>query len=246
MQTAVNVLNLLFGADGELRGIVWTTVKMSVSSTLISSVLGLSLGTLLGCRDFRGKRLVMRVLHTLMSTPPVVAGLIVYMVLSRKGPLGSFGLLFSLPAMIIAQVILITPIITGLTASAVSARAPAVTETARGIGLSNRRAMWLIFRESRMQLISVALMGFGRALAEVGAVQLVGGNVKYRTRVMTTAIMLETNMGNFELGVGLGVILLIISFAVNLLAGWFQDMGADGSGSKKPKKIYGRKGSTEH
>lgn len=216
-------MELLFGADSELRQIIGRTMLMSVCSTAISSALGLWLGTWLGCSDFKCKKLVTRILNTLMSTPPVVAGLAVYLLLSRKGPLGGLGLLFTLPAMVIAQVILITPIITGLTAAAVAARAPAVLETANGFGLRGAGAVFRVFMESRRQLVSVILMGFGRAVAEVGAVQLVGGNIRGKTRVMTTAIMLETNMGNFEMGVVLGIILLLIAFAVNIAAGWLQE-----------------------
>ena len=214
---------LLFGADGELRQIIWVTIQMSFSSTLLSVCIGMPLGTLLGALSFRGKRLVLRTINTLMGLPPVVAGLIVFMFLSRSGPLGSLRLLFSIPAMVIAQVLLITPIITGLTSSIISQKAPTILETTRGMGLSLVRSLSLVLWECRAPLISVLLTGFGRAIAEVGAVQLVGGNVQSKTRVMTTAIMLETNKGNFSLAIALGIILLLFSFLVNILAQHLQE-----------------------
>ena len=223
MEVFAEALGLLFGADWELRQILWVTLKMSLSSTAIAVCIGVPLGVLLGTGKFRGRKLILKIIHTLMGLPPVVAGLIVFLLLSRSGPLGSLRLLFSVPAMVIAQVVLITPIVTGLTSSMVSAKAPAVMETAAGIGLSRSRTLWLILRECRPQLVSVVLTGFGRAISEVGAVQLVGGNVQYKTRVMTTTIMLETNKGNFGLAVALGILLLLIACVINALAGKLQE-----------------------
>ncbi len=223
MNTFLEALKLLFGADAELRHIVGVTLEMSFFSTSISVLLGMPLGVLLGSRNFPGKRYIMRVTQTLMGLPPVVAGLIVFMLLSRKGPLGAFHLLFSVQAMVIAQVILILPIVAGLTAALVSVRAPQIQETTRGIGLSRGKEAVLLLYESKTQLISVVMTGFGRAIAEVGAVQLVGGNIQYKTRVMTTAIMLETNKGNFELAVALGILLLLLSLIVNSFAQKLQE-----------------------
>ena len=225
MQTLLKTIHLLTGPDGELRRIIATTLTLSVFSTGISSAIGICAGTFIGCSRFRGKRLVLRVLHTLMSMPSVVAGLIVFMLLSRRGPLGQFGLLFSLPAMVIAQVFLIAPVITGLSATAVSARAPQILETTRGLQLGKGSEILLVMRECRLQLLSVILMGFGRAISEVGAVSLVGGNVKYRTRVMTTTIMLETSMGNFDFSIALGILLLLISLLVNSFSQHLQERG---------------------
>ncbi|MCL2867555.1 MAG: ABC transporter permease [Clostridia bacterium] len=225
MQTFLRIIGLLFGPDGELRGIIATTLTLSVFSTSLSSVIGICLGSFLGCSAFRGKRLIMRVLHTLMSMPSVVAGLIVFLLLSRKGPLGQFGLLFSMPAMVIAQVFLITPVMIGFSATTVAARAQPILETTRGLRLGKGAEIRLILRECRLQLLSVILMGFGRAISEVGAVSLVGGNVKYRTRVMTTTIMLETSMGNFDFSIALGILLLLISLLINSLAQYLQERG---------------------
>ncbi len=151
------------------------------------------------------------------ALPPVVAGLIVFLILSRSGPLGTLKLLYSVTAMVIAQVILITPIITGLTSNIVSLKAPLIRETAAGIGLSSFRRMLYTIYECRTQLIATILAGFGRAIAEVGAVQMVGGNIQNKTRVMTTAIMMQTNMGHFEFAIALGIVLLLISFIINAI-----------------------------
>ena len=202
----------------ELWEILGVTMLMAVFSTGISAVIGLPLGVLIGSRDFRGKGAVMRILNTLMGLPPVVAGLLVFFLLSRSGPLGSMKLLYSVPAMVIAQVLLITPIITGLTASAAQKLAPQLMETAAGMNMPRKRALLCLLFECRGQLLSIVLTGFGRSIAEVGAVSIVGGNIQYKTRVMTTAIMLETNRGNFGLAVAIGVVLLLISFIINTIA----------------------------
>ena len=160
----------------------------------------------------------MRVLNTLMGLPPVVAGLLVFFLLSRSGPLGSLKLLYTVSAMVIAQVLLITPIVAGLSASIVSGISPRLRETARGMGLSRHAEFFCLLYECRGQFLSVVLTAFGRSIAEVGAVSIVGGNVQYKTRVMTTAIMLETNKGNFEFAVSLGVVLLLIAFIINSAA----------------------------
>ena len=225
MQALLKTIELLFGADGELRGIIRHTLTLSAFSTSISASIGICLGALLGQGKFRGKRVVMRVLHTLMSMPSVVAGLAVFMLLSRKGPLGSMGLLFSMPAMVIAQVVLITPTMIGLSATAVAARAPQILETTKGLYLRKGAQIRLILRECRLQLLSVVLMGFGRSISEVGAVSLVGGNVKYKTRVMTTTIMLETSMGNFDFAIALGILLLLLSLMITATAQSLQERG---------------------
>ncbi len=217
MDNLTSILALLFGEDPELRQIIGVTLRMSVLSTLISSLLGIPMGVIIGSTSFKARRLVMRILHTLMGLPPVVAGLLVFLFLSRSGPLGTFKLLYSVPAMVIAQVLLITPVITGLTTNIVSLKAPLIRETSAGIGLSAAQRMFYTVYECRTQFISTILTGFGRAIAEVGAVQMVGGNVQYKTRVMTTAIMMQTNMGRFEFAITLGIVLLIIAFLINSL-----------------------------
>ena len=221
MQAVNDVVGLLFGPDGELRQIIWLTLKMSFFSVLISSAAGIVFGVILGCVKFPGRGIIIRVTTTLMGLPPVVGGLVVFLVLSNSGPLGHLRLLYSLEAMVIAQVILITPVITGLTANTVSVRYKQVAETARGIGLSSLLRLSYTLFECRRQMIAVLLTGFGRAIAEVGAVQIVGGNIQHKTRVMTTTIMMATNMGRFNTAVALGVVLLLIAFLINGFAHFF-------------------------
>lgn len=223
MDSIIRAIELLFGADPELRQIIGVTLRMSFSSTVISSLLGIPLGVFIGSTEFRGKKWVQRITNTLMGLPPVVAGLIVLLILSRSGPLGKFKLLYTVTAMVVAQVVLITPIITGLTTNIVSLRVPQIQETAVGMGLSRSKQMLYTIYECRKQLISTVLAGFGRAIAEVGAVSIVGGNVQYKTRVMTTAIMLQTNMGHFEFAIALGIVLLVISFIINALVQRLQE-----------------------
>lgn len=221
MQTLTDVIGLLFGSDPELRGIIAVTLRMSLTSTLISACIGIPLGTLIGSYSFRGKRLILRITHTLMGLPPVVAGLVVFFILSRSGPLGQFRLLYSVTAMVFAQVLIITPIVAGLAASIAGDRVPLIRETVLGVGMLRRRQLLYTLYECRHQLLSILFTGFGRAISEVGAAQIVGGNVQHKTRIMTTAIVLETNMGHFQKAVVLGAILLIISFIVTSAAHFF-------------------------
>ena len=156
-----------------------------------------------------------------MGLPPVVAGLAVFLVLSRSGPLGYMRLLYSVTAMVVAQVVLITPIIAGLTANTVGVRYKQIAETTIGIGVPSAMRLWYALYECRHQMVAVLLTGFGRAISEVGAVQMVGGNIQHKTRVMTTTIMMVTNMGRFHVAIALGAVLLIIAFLVNGLAHFF-------------------------
>lgn len=225
MDGLIKAIELLFGENPELRQIIAVTLRMSFVSTGISSLLGIPLGVLIGSNEFRGKHWVLRFTNTLMGLPPVVGGLAVFLILSRSGPLGTLKLLYTVTAMIIAQVVLITPIMTGLTATIISIPAPRIRETAHGIGIPAWRQMGLMIYECKSQLISTVLVGFGRAIAEVGAVQIVGGNVQYKTRVMTTAIMMQTNMGKFHFAIALGIVLLIISFGINALVNYLESRG---------------------
>ena len=218
MDELARAFSLMFTPGSELSQIILLTLQMSALSTVISTAIGIPLGVCIGLYRFPGKRLVLRILNTLMGLPPVLAGLVVFFLLSRSGPLGSLRLLYTLPAMVTAQVVLITPIVCGLSATAISNVAPSIHETAHGMGLSRIRELLCLLYECRSQLTSILFVGFGRSIGEVGAVMLVGGNVQYKTRVMTTAIMLETNMGHFEYAVALGIVLLVISFIINSIA----------------------------
>lgn len=222
MESFKEALALVFSLDKELMQIIGVTLRMSLTSTALSCIIGIPLGVFLGSTDFRGKTFVMRILYTLMGLPPVVAGLIVFLLLSHSGPLGSLRLLFSVEAMVIAQCVLIVPIVTGLCASVIGINAPRLLETANGLRLPRHTKTKLLLIENKIPLISVALTGFGRAISEVGAVSLVGGNIQFKTRVMTTAIMLETNKGNFKFAIALGFILISIAFIINFAASFLK------------------------
>ena len=204
--------------DRELLQIIGVTLRMSFFSTTISCIVGMPLGVLLSKGSFKGKKAVVRIINTLMGLPPVVAGLLVYILFTRYGPFGRLGILFTVKAMVIAQCILIIPVVISLTRSVISVRAAQLIETAKGMGLPSVKIFSLLLNENRISLLSVALTAFGRSIAEVGAVSLVGGNIQWKTRVMTTAILLETNKGNFSFALALGIVLLIIALLVNVIA----------------------------
>lgn len=227
MDALKQALHLLFSLDPELLQILGVTMRMSFFSTTISCLVGLPLGALIGTRSFRGKAFLKKLIHTLMGLPPVVAGLLVYALFTHYGPFGALNLLFTVRVMVVAQCLLIIPVVTGLTASFMEQSTRAVIDTAKGMGLSKRRVLFLCLSESRTSLLSVVLNAFGRSIAEVGAVSIVGGNIQWKTRVMTTAIMLETNKGNFSFALALGVILLLIAFAVNVAASFIVREGPD-------------------
>lgn len=222
MNSFQEAFNLLTSFDKELYQIIATTLKMSFFSTAISCLIGIPLGALIESRAFKGKAFVKRIIHTLIGLPPVVAGLIVYMLFTHYGPFGKLGILFTVKVMVVAQVFLITPLVIALTSSIVSGNTKQIKETAIGLNLSKSSIVTLYITENKNAIMSVILTAFGRAIAEVGAVSLVGGNIQFKTRVMTTAIMLETNKGNFSFALALGIILLIIAFVVNTIASFIE------------------------
>lgn len=222
MDSFREAFELLTSFDTELYQIIATTLEMSFFSTTISCLIGIPLGALIESKAFKGKAFLKRIIHTLIGLPPVVAGLIVYMLFTHYGPFGKLGILFTVKAMVIAQVVLITPVVMALTSSIVSGNTKQIKETAIGLNLSKARIMALYITENKNAIMSVILTAFGRAIAEVGAVSLVGGNIQFKTRVMTTAIMLETNKGNFSFALALGIILLIIAFIVNSVASFIE------------------------
>jgi tungstate transport system permease protein len=211
-------IELILSGNRELWQVIKTTLVMSVFSTGISSLIGLPLGVAIGRSGFKGKGVILRITNTLMGLPPVAAGLLVFMLFRSVGPLGSFHIMFTVRIMVVAQVLLITPVITGLAASAAGVIAESLGETAKGIGIKPVKQVLLLMRECAPQFIGIMLVGFGRSIAEVGAVSLVGGNIRFKTRVMTTAILLETNKGNFDTAIALGILLMLISFVVNTVA----------------------------
>ncbi len=211
-------LRLIASADAQLAQIVWLSVRVSCIAVAISSLIALPLGALLAITRFPGRQAVVAVLNALMGLPPVVVGLLIYLMLSRAGPLGQFGLLFTPTAMIIAQAVLITPIIAALSRQVIEDAWREYEEQLHSLGASTLSAAQTLLWDTRFALMTVVLAGVGRAAAEVGAVMIVGGNIDGVTRVMTTAIALETSKGDLPLALGLGVVLVAIIMGVNLLA----------------------------
>jgi tungstate transport system permease protein len=219
MVTALKkAFELLFSNDGQLWGIVAVTMQMTLTSSVAALLLGVPLGVFYATSRFPGRKALIILNRTLMGLPPVVCGLLCYMLFSGVGPLRQLKLLFTVTGMIVAQVILLTPIVAGNMETYLNGIVGDIQETARGLRLTRGRAFLLTLNESKYALISTYLFGYGRAMAEVGAVSMVGGAIAYKTNVMTTAIMMYTNMGDFTLGLALGVLLLCISLIVNIAA----------------------------
>ena len=208
-------LSLILGADADLIEIIGLSLRVSLSAVLISALIGFPLGALLAVTRFPGRQSLAVMLNALMGLPPVVVGLLVYMGLSRAGPFGWMGLLYTPTAMIVAQSILVTPIIAALTRQVIEDMHREYDEQFRSLCLPTRRVILALIWDSRYSLLTVTLAGFGRAIAEVGAVIIVGGNIDHLTRVMTTAIALETSKGNLALALALGFILLLLALSVN-------------------------------
>jgi tungstate transport system permease protein len=197
--------------------ILWLSLKVSGIAVLISSLVGLPMGVWMGLSSFRGKPIIVGMVQTGMALPPVVVGLMLYVLLSRSGPLGSLGWLFSPQAMTLAQIVLDLPFVIGITAVSVAAMSPELIWQLRSLGATPNQARWEIVREARTGILLAVATAFGRSLSEVGAVWLVGGNIQGHTRVLTTAIVLETGRGNFELALLLGAALLAVALAINLI-----------------------------
>jgi tungstate transport system permease protein len=206
---------LLVSLDADLVQIVVLSLKVSVVAVLLAAVIGLPLGAAVALLQFPGRRFVAVTLNALMGLPPVVVGLAVYLILSRSGPLGVLGLLFSPTAMIIAQCLLVTPIVAALSRQVVEDLWQEYREQLRSLGAGPARAIPTLLWDGRATLVTVVLAGFGRASAEVGAVMIVGGNIDHVTRVMTTSIALETSKGDLALALGLGIVLLALTLAIN-------------------------------
>lgn len=217
MKTAfLEAVALLLSGNRQLGTIIAATMQMALSSSLIALALGAPLGVLLGSFSRPGKRALVVINRTLMGLPPVVVGLICYMLFSGVGPLRHLRLLYTVQGMVIAQIVLLTPLIIGALETHVSTVAPDIRETALGLGLGRGKTLLLLLNESQYQIVSAYLLGLGRAFAEVGAVSMVGGAIAYKTNVMTTAIMNFTNMGDFTTALALGIILLGIALLLNV------------------------------
>ena len=213
---------LLWSFDPDLYFIVYVSLKVSFFSTLFSSLFGVPAGFLIAYNDFRGKRAVITVLNSLLALPTVVVGLVVYAFISRKGLLGILDLLYTQSAMVVGQIILIFPIVACLTIAAVSRIDERYRKTAMTLGATTFETAKVIFREARFALVAAIIAAFGRVIAEVGVSMMLGGNAKGFTRTMTTAMALEYDKGEFVLGVALGIVLLLISFAMNILLNYAQ------------------------
>jgi len=208
-------LRMIVTLDPDLLSIVGLSLQVSLSAVFVASVVGLPAGAVLAVRRFPGRNAVVVLLNSLMGLPPVVVGLVVYLLLSRAGPLGALGLLFTPGAMVIAQAILVLPIVAALSRRVVAELWAEYEEQLRSLGAGPVRAIGTLLWEGRHGLLTVVLAGFGRAIAEVGAVLIVGGNIEGVTRVMTTTIALETSKGNLALALGLGTILIALAVLVN-------------------------------
>jgi tungstate transport system permease protein len=217
-----SALLLLWSIDPELVKIVSVSLKVSSSSTLIASLVGVPAGFLIAFREFPGKRLLITILNTLLALPTVVIGLFVYAFISRRGILGVLDLLYTQKAMIIGQVILIIPIITVFTISAISRIDERYRKTAMTLGANALQTAWVIIREARFAIMAAIIAAFGRVIAEVGISMMLGGNAKGFTRTMTTAMALEYDKGEFVLGVALGIVLLTVGFGLNIFFNYIQ------------------------
>lgn len=219
LRTAVH---LLFPPNRELLQIVWLSLAVSGAATLLASAAGIPLGVALASREFRGRRVVIGIINSALAVPAVLIGLLVYILVNRHGILGLMGMLFTPYAMILAQALLAFPLVTALTLAALKGTAREARELALSLGASPRQAALAVIRQGRFAFLTALITGFSRVIGETGMTLMVGGNIKGATRVMTTAISLETMKGNFETGLALGIILLAVAVALNAVLQLFQ------------------------
>lgn len=213
---------LIFTLNPEVVNIVLRTLSITFSATVIASIISVPLGVYITFTEFTGKKKVISIIQTLYALPTVVVGLVMYMLLSNKGPFGSLSLLFTPAGVMLGQVVLIIPIIMGLTISALSGLNPNIRDTVLSLGATPFQYLMSMIHEARFAIVSAVIMGFSRAIAEVGAAIMIGGNIRDKTRILTTTITLETGQGNFELSIALGIILLLIALTVNMIVSHFQ------------------------
>jgi tungstate transport system permease protein len=210
----------------EIFQITILSLQVSTLATLVSLLIGLPFGTWLALSSFRGRSFILSIINTGMALPPVVVGLVVAMTLWRSGPLGDLRLIYTPWAIVIAQTVIAAPVVTGLTAAALAALDPRLGQQLLGLGASRGQMVWLLWREARLPLLAALMAGFGSVISEVGASMMVGGNIKGQTRVLTTAIVLETSKGEFESALALSALLLVITYLINLALTWVQQKGA--------------------
>lgn len=222
IESFFQAIELILAFDREVQSTVWTSLYTSSSAILLSALIGIPAGTLLGLSRFRGRRLLVTLLNTLMALPTVVVGLVLFGMFSRQGPLGSFGLLFTPLAMIAGQMVLATPIVANYVLAAVNGSDPRIMDTALTLGASPFQAGVQLLKEIRFGVMAAVIAGFGRVIAEVGVAMMLGGNIRGSTRTMTTAIALETSKGEFAFGLSLGIVLLSVALFVNLFLNLLQ------------------------
>jgi tungstate transport system permease protein len=218
-------LELIFSLDREIYAIVGRSVRFALTATLLAAVAGVPLGFVIGSKNFRGKPAIITLLNTLMALPTVVVGLLGYAFLSRRAPLGFLDMIFSPHAVILGEFLLSLPVITNLTVSAVQAVDKRAYLTAQTLGASRWMVAWTVLMEARFALLAAIIAGFGRAVSEVGSAMMLGGNIRYYTRTMTTAIALEVSKGEFGFGLALGFFLLAVAFSINIFFHYFQVKG---------------------
>ena len=216
---------LIVSFDREVYEIMFLSLRVSGIAVLIGALLGVPSGATIGLSEFFGKRFLVSIVNTLMGLPPVVVGLLVYLLLSTSGPLGVFQLLYKPEAMIIAQLIMVIPIVMGVTISSVSSVSKAIREKALSLGATNWQMTLKVLREAKLGILTALIVSFGAAISEVGAVMIVGGNIRWATRVLTTAIVFETELGEFGLAIALGLILLLLAFVINWVLTYLQWSG---------------------
>jgi len=224
-QGIVEGIRLLISGDPEVMQITFLSLKISGLSTILSLFIGLPLGTALALGEFKSRRLWVSLINTGMALPPVVVGLVVSIFLWRSGPLGLLHLMYTPTAIVIAQTIIATPVITGLTISAIQQLNPRLRLQLYGLGASRWQMIWLLWREAKMPLLAALMAGFGSVISEVGASMMVGGNLKGDTRVLTTAIVLENSRGEFAIALALSAIVLLLAYMVNLALTLIQQRG---------------------
>ncbi len=210
-------IELLISLDPEVMEVVGRSLGISGTACLLASLICLPLGSLIHFHHFRGKRALINIIQTLFSVPTVLVGLLILVLFSRAGPLGEFGILFTPPVMVIGQMILIIPLLLGLTISALSGVSREIVDTATSLGASGFQAVLLVLKEARYAVLAAVIMGFGRAISEVGCALMVGGNIRGATRVITTSIALETSKGELALAIALGIILLSLALIINIV-----------------------------
>lgn len=212
----LQAIDLIVSLNPEVLEITGRTIYISLSSTLIATLISLPVGGLISSSAFRGKRVLMNIIQTLYAVPTVIIGLLLFLLISSSGPFSQLKLLFTATGMIIGQTLLILPILVGLTISALSAIDPIVRDTLVSLGATRWQQLLALLREARFAILAAVALGFGRAISEVGVAIMIGGNIRGFTRVLTTAISLETSMGNIPLSIALGIILLAIALVVNI------------------------------